>query len=129
MARNKKKILLVACIFLIGAALILILHQGPSSPNILFILLDAARADHISCYGYEKNTTPFTDEISHEGTLFLNHFSNGSHTFESIPSLFFSRYYTLPIFQQMPWTWGKQEHPSTISNKYDNEQILLPEIL
>ncbi|MGM0492493.1 MAG: sulfatase [Armatimonadota bacterium] len=39
-------------------------------PNILLIVLDSARADRFSCYGYEKPTTPNIDRIASEGTLF-----------------------------------------------------------
>jgi uncharacterized SAM-binding protein YcdF (DUF218 family) len=35
-----------------------------SRPNVILIILDAARADHFSCYGYGKNTTPRMDAIS-----------------------------------------------------------------
>ena len=37
-------------------------------PNILLISLDALRADHLSCYGYDRHTTPFLDELAaHDG--------------------------------------------------------------
>lgn len=38
--------------------------------NIVLIALDTQRADHLGCYGYQKNTSPFLDSIASKGTLF-----------------------------------------------------------
>jgi arylsulfatase A-like enzyme len=38
--------------------------------NVLLILTDTVRADHLSCYGYERNTTPCIDSLAAAGTLF-----------------------------------------------------------
>lgn len=38
--------------------------------NIVLIALDTQRADHMGCYGYHKDTSPFIDGISREGVLF-----------------------------------------------------------
>ena len=27
-------------------------------PNVVLIVIDTLRADHVGCYGYERNTTP-----------------------------------------------------------------------
>lgn len=44
-------------------------------PNILLIGIDSLRADHMSCYGYPRLTSPHIDRFSWEGTLFENTFS------------------------------------------------------
>jgi len=44
-------------------------------PNILIIGIDSLRADHMSCYGYERFTTPHMDMFAQGGTLFDNAFS------------------------------------------------------
>ena len=41
-------------------------------PNILWIVMETTRADHLSCYGYYRNTTPNIDRIAEEGLLFTN---------------------------------------------------------
>ena len=98
-------------------------------PNIVFILLDAARADHFSCYGYEKATTPEIDKISSQGTIFLNNFTPATETFNSMPLIFSSRYYSKEIFQKDTWRWGvRRESSPSIFNNFDSEQILLPEL-
>ena len=47
----------------------------PKSPNILLIAIDSIRADHMSCYGYERLTTPHIDRFAQDGALFENTFS------------------------------------------------------
>ncbi len=44
-------------------------------PNIVLIGIDSLRADHMSAYGYHRNTTPHIDKFAEEGTLFERHFS------------------------------------------------------
>jgi arylsulfatase A-like enzyme len=38
--------------------------------NIVLIALDTQRADHLGCYGYEKNTSPFLDSVAARGVVF-----------------------------------------------------------
>jgi arylsulfatase A-like enzyme len=42
----------------------------PHVPNILLIGVDSLRADHMSCYGYDRLTTPHIDELADQGVLF-----------------------------------------------------------
>lgn len=44
-------------------------------PNIVLIGVDSLRADHMSCYGYARLTTPHIDRLAQQGTLFENTFS------------------------------------------------------
>lgn len=44
-------------------------------PNILLIAIDSLRADHMSCYGYPRLTTPHIDRFASESVLFENTFS------------------------------------------------------
>ncbi len=66
-------------------------------PNVIFILLDAARADRFGCNGYERDTTPNIDALASEGVTFCNHFSNSTYTLASVPSYFYSRYFINPL--------------------------------
>jgi arylsulfatase A-like enzyme len=38
--------------------------------NILFIVLDSLRTDHLSCYGYHRTVTPFIDDFAKDSLLF-----------------------------------------------------------
>jgi arylsulfatase A-like enzyme len=46
-----------------------------SRPNIVLIGIDSIRADHMSCYGYPRLTTPHIDRFAGEGTLFEGTYS------------------------------------------------------
>ena len=43
---------------------------SPTKPNILLIAVDSLLADHMSCYGYPRLTSPHIDRFAREGTLF-----------------------------------------------------------
>ena len=43
--------------------------------NIVWIAIDALRADRLGCYGYPKATSPFIDQLAREGVLFERHFT------------------------------------------------------
>ncbi len=44
-------------------------------PNIILIGIDSLRRDHMSCYGYDRLTTPHIDRLAAESTLFTQTFS------------------------------------------------------
>ncbi len=44
-------------------------------PNILLIGVDSLRADHMSSYGYPRQTTPHVNRLAQEGALFENTYS------------------------------------------------------
>jgi arylsulfatase A-like enzyme len=46
-------------------------------PNVILISIDTLRADHVSCYGYHRKTTPNIDKIASEGTIFYRNYSTG----------------------------------------------------
>jgi len=43
--------------------------------NLVIFGIDSLRADHMSCYGYHRLTTPHIDEVASEGVLFEKAFS------------------------------------------------------
>ena len=47
----------------------------PRKPNVLLMAIDSIRADHMSCYGYDRLTTPYMDRFAQGGALFENTFS------------------------------------------------------
>jgi len=44
-------------------------------PNIVLLGIDSLRADHMSCYGYPRLTTPHMDRFAQGGTLFERTYS------------------------------------------------------
>lgn len=61
-------------------------------PNIIFVVIDAARADHFSCYGYQRETTPNIDKLAKESTLYENAISAAGWTLPSHTSMFTGMY-------------------------------------
>jgi arylsulfatase A-like enzyme len=57
-------------------------------PDVIFILVDALRADGLSCYGNPNSTSPALDAYCRRGMRFSNAFSQSSHTKISVASFF-----------------------------------------
>ncbi|CAD6491116.1 MAG: 2,3-bisphosphoglycerate-independent phosphoglycerate mutase [Candidatus Argoarchaeum ethanivorans] len=64
--------------------------------NIILITIDALRADHLGCYGYERDTTPNMDRLANDGILFKKAIANASYTTASITALQTSTYPLIP---------------------------------
>lgn len=62
------------------------------APNIIVIVVDTMRADHLSSYGYQRNTSPFIDSLAKEGVIFENAISASSWTQPSHASMLTGRY-------------------------------------
>jgi arylsulfatase A-like enzyme len=55
--------------------------------NIVLIIVDTLRADHVGAYGYTRDTTPNVDEFAGEGILFRRAYSTSSKTTQSVGSI------------------------------------------
>ncbi len=66
--------------------------SGEKKLNVILIVVDALRADHLGCYGYERDTSPVMDQLAEEGVLFNQAITQGSLTRISVASLFTSLY-------------------------------------
>jgi len=62
--------------------------------NVILIGIDTLRADHLSSYGYYRDTSPNIDKFAENGVLFRNTFSASSKTTPSFMSIFTSLYPT-----------------------------------
>lgn len=84
-------------------------HQG--APNVLVIVIDTLRADHLSAYGYSRETSPNIDKLAKEGVLFENAIAPSSWSLPSHASLVTGRpvhEHGLGNVEPMPWLgWGK----------------------
>jgi arylsulfatase A-like enzyme/Flp pilus assembly protein TadD len=77
------------------AALFYFCHRieaAQESPNVLFIIIDTLRADHLGCYGDAKIRTPNIDSIAKQGTMFQNAITQAPLTFPSHTTMFTSTY-------------------------------------
>lgn len=60
--------------------------------NVLLITIDSVRADHLSCYGYNRKTSPNIDSLAQNGVLFEQAIANGPYTRASFPGILTSTY-------------------------------------
>jgi len=49
--------------------------ETPPRDRVLLITIDTTRADHLSCYGYGRETSPNLDELAASGALFTRAFA------------------------------------------------------
>ncbi|MFO7626409.1 MAG: sulfatase [Candidatus Fermentibacteraceae bacterium] len=78
-------------VLILGAVFLLVSCNGPLSParpNIIVIVIDSLRARNLSCYGYERKTTPAIDSLAATGTLWANCMAQSSWTLPSMTSIF-----------------------------------------
>jgi arylsulfatase A-like enzyme len=59
--------------------------------NVLVLVADTLRADHVSAYGYRRPTTPRIDRFASEGVTFLDAYSASSWTLPAHASLLTGR--------------------------------------
>lgn len=85
-------------------------------PDIIVYVVDTLRADHVSCYGYKRETTPNLDRFASEHALFKNAYSAASWTRASAATIL---------------TGLLPKHNKTIGldDKLPNELVTLAEIL
>lgn len=58
--------------FLMISLGLVFLYAPLQSTNVIIISVDTLRADHLSCYGYPRTTSPNIDEFAKDGVLFMN---------------------------------------------------------
>jgi arylsulfatase A-like enzyme len=68
------------------------IFSSPSGPNVILIVPDALRADHLGCYGYSRPTSPQIDKFAAAALFFEKAMSNSPWTKPSIGSVLTSMY-------------------------------------
>jgi len=80
-----------AVFFWLAGMLFLAISCSPTpsqNPGILLITLDTTRWDHLSCYGYPRESTPTIDRLAEEGMRYERAVSPSSWTLPAHASLF-----------------------------------------
>jgi arylsulfatase A-like enzyme len=62
-------------------------HAPAGAPNVILLMIDTLRADHLSVYGYTGNRTPNIDALAADGLRFANTFSQASWTRPSVATI------------------------------------------
>jgi arylsulfatase len=61
-------------------------------PSIVLVVIDTVRADHLTPYGYERDTSPHIERLARSGTLFLQGVAASPWTGPSVASIVTGRY-------------------------------------
>lgn len=114
------------------------------SANIVLVVLDALRADHLRCYGYSRATSPHIDALAAEATLYARNKSQAALTTASMACIFTSRtiteHFVPPTLPSLPailqsagfHTAAVQANPWLVEKRgftrgFDSYRMLLPE--
>lgn len=62
-------------------------HRLEARPNIVLIVVDALRPDHLGVYGYDRNTSPNLDRLASRGVVFRNVYSSATMSKPALSSL------------------------------------------
>lgn len=85
---------------------------GAPRPNIVLIVMDTVRADHLSCYGYARPTTPNLDRLAARGVLFEQAVAPTSWTLPSLSSMLTG---LLPHQHGASWGQALDPEPQTLA--------------
>jgi arylsulfatase A-like enzyme len=120
--RGRPATFITPVLFLIVFFMMIVLGRGatdqlpPRSPDVILISLDTLRADHLSAYGYPRETSPNLDEFARQSVLVENFIAHAPWTLPAHASMFTGL---------MPYETGAIEPTSTIDPRIG----MFPEIL
>lgn len=66
--------------------------ESSGAPNVVVVLIDTFRPDHLGVLGYDRSTAPFLEGVLRDSTVFHRAFSTSSWTAPSTSSVFTSLY-------------------------------------
>ena len=84
---RKLSLVFLAVAIVVGLAVAERVTREPDGPNVVLIVVDALRADHLGVYGYERDTSPNLDQLASHGVLFRNAYSSASMSKPALSSL------------------------------------------
>jgi arylsulfatase A-like enzyme len=76
---------------------------GGTRRNLVLVVLDTVRRDHLSLYGYGRSTTPHLDHFAQEATTFAAAYATSPYTLASHASLFTGELPGKHGARQIPW--------------------------
>jgi len=67
----------------------------PNDFDVMLIIVDATRADYLSVYGADNNTTPNLEDFAEDAVVFENAIAQGCHTIQAVPAILASLHPTI----------------------------------
>lgn len=100
--------------------------EPAGKPNVILIVIDSLRADHVGAYGYSRPTTPRVDAFAHDAVLFRQAIAQGTFTKTSMASLLTSKLpYQHGVYRMMQAEQWKRSMSDTLASR----ETTLAEIL
>jgi arylsulfatase A-like enzyme len=91
-------------------------RRSSRPPDVFVYVIDALRADHLGCYGYDRGTSPTIDAFAAHATLYENAYTAATWTRPSVATMLSGLYPS--VHGSMHWSDGLADWP-----------VLLPEVL
>ena len=93
----RKSVVLGGAGFLVAVVAVVVLWRAAirrpeTPPNVILIVIDALRPDHMGCYGYDRDTCLFMTGVANRGLVFENVTSPSTWTKTVMASVLTSRY-------------------------------------
>jgi len=92
-------------------------------PNVVVVLIDALRRDHVGTYGYHLPTTPFLDALAQRGVVFENAWSHAPQTFNATAALLTGELFPLLLTRSAAPSPGGGSAPEVRSLAERNETL------
>ncbi|NIO27862.1 MAG: sulfatase-like hydrolase/transferase [Candidatus Latescibacteria bacterium] len=87
--------------------------------NIILIVVDTLRADHLGCYGYQRPTSPFLDSLAKKSLVLDACYSTSNFTAPAFTSLFTATYLSRPDIVN----FYSQAHVSPVKTVLDANSV------
>ncbi len=90
------------------------LSHNPGAPNVLILVFDTLSANHMSLYGYHRDTTPHLARFAERATVYHSHYSAGNFTTTGTSSILTGTY---------PWTHRAFHLYGRAAKGYQNKNL------
>lgn len=124
-SRSFLKVALTAVVVIAFATACSQLGGTSRTPNVVLVVIDTLRADHLGCYGYERPTSPNIDAFAAQATRYSRALSAGAWTVPSHASLFTGK----PPFAHGARTFRVDEPTNNVSPLAEAEVTLAEALL
>jgi arylsulfatase A-like enzyme len=96
-------------------------HVDPARWNVVFIVVDTLRQDHLSLYGYDRPTSPALDAFSRQAIVFDDARSQAGCTFPSVNSYLTSQHPQVFVQDMKRHGCGISEQWPTLAQMLESE--------
>ena len=106
--------------------------EEASAPNVLVLVIDTLRADRLSMYGHDRETSPFLDQLASRGVVFERAWSTSSWTAPSTASIFTGLYpnqHGLTQGLKLVQSVQQDKQPTLVLNRIPGAIETLPELM